>query len=66
MTSRIVPVFKWFDRWEADGASDEEIEDLLLDFFCTLYEEEPSDELRAEVKELITLRNKLNIIKDSL
>ena len=59
-------ISKWTKRWKENGASDQEMEDILVDFFSTVHEDEPTDELRSEVKEIMKLENRLKIIKDSL
>ena len=59
-------ISKWTKRWKENGASDQEMEDILVDFFSTVHEVEPTDELRSEVKEIMKLENRLKIIKDSL
>ena len=59
-------ISKWINRWKGNGASDEEMEDNLVEFFSVVHEVEPSDELRSEVKDLMKLENRLKIIRDSL
>lgn len=59
-------VSKWINRWKGNGASDQEMEDNLVEFFSVVHEVEPSDELRSEVKDLMKLENRLKIIKESL
>lgn len=59
-------ISKWINRWKGNGASDQEMEDNLVEFFSVVHEVEPSDELRSEVKDLMKLENRLKIIKESL
>lgn len=59
-------VSKWINRWKGNGASDQEMEDNLVEFFSVVHEVEPTDELRSEVKDLMKLENRLKIIKESL
>ena len=51
-------ISKWTKRWKENGASDQEMEDILVDFFSTVHEVEPTDELRSEVKEIMKLENR--------
>ena len=46
-------VSKWINRWKGNGASDQEMEDNLVEFFSVVHEVEPTDELRSEVKDLM-------------
>ena len=59
-------ISRWINRWKGNGASDQEMEDNLVEFFSVVHEVEPSDELRSEVKDLMKLENRLKIIKESL